>query len=197
MRMRFSNRFFQLITPVAILAVAVVLLAVNLLEMFRPPDHLKDGLAAFGRGEYARAIRDCARAVRACETDVAAHFQLGAAYHNYGWHDEALREYNATWDIGRYNCTRAMHSAARIWAQRNDVAQATEHFNRALAISPESADIWYEFGALLGNAGDTNGAVFCAQKALELVPGNQQFARLLHMYRTPDAAPDPARVNAP
>ncbi len=180
--MRINDRFFQLITPVSIIAVAAVLLAVNLLEVFKPRDYLKKGTAAFERGEYAKAIRYCAKAVRDCETDVAAHFQLGAAYHNYGWHDEAIREYDAAWEFGRYNCTRAMHSSARICAKRNDIAGATEYFNRALAISPESADIWYEFGVMLGSVGDTNGAVFCAGKALNLMPGNEQFTHLLRMY---------------
>jgi|GEM_PF-7067990 len=180
--MKINDRFFQLITPVAIIIIAAVLLAVNLLEVFKPPDNLKKGISAFEHGEYAKAIRYCAKAVRQCETDIAAHFQLGAAYHNYGWHDEALKEYDAVWEIGRYNSTRAMHSSARICVQRNDIPGATEYFNRALAISPTSADIWYEYGIMLGNVGDTNRAVFCAGKALNLIPGNEQFTQLLRMY---------------
>ena len=161
--------------PSAILLVVIFLVVSNLRGWFAAPSHLADGQAAMADENFAGAINAFSAAQRWCDTDIAARYLLGAAYHNYGWHDEALDEYDATWKLAVENGTRAMHSAGRIWRMRDNRDRARQCFERALALTPASADIWYELGILHKEAGQPDAAVAAFGEALRYEPANEIY----------------------
>ncbi len=147
---RTVSRRFSL--PAAALVVMLLVLTL-LLAAWRgwlsPEPDLARGLALFNEGDNVRAIHTFARMLRDRETDLAARYHLGAAYHNYGWHDEALDQYVKTLRLAMAYSTRAAHSAARIHAVRGEWEQSLELFNLALQFDPQSPEIRAERDALL------------------------------------------------
>lgn len=165
----------RLIGPACILLAAAFLVISDVRGWFRPSTAFQDGEAAMQSGNYAKAIHNLSRAQRECERDIAARYALGAAYHNYGWHDEALEEYDATWDLAAHNATRAMHSAGRIHAQRGEFDQAIACFQRALALTPASPDVWFELGQTHLQRGERELAAQALQQALTYDPENPVY----------------------
>jgi Flp pilus assembly protein TadD len=164
------------LTPAAILLGATFLVVSDLRGWFVSKP-LEEGQKAMAEENYVQAIRDFSKAQRFCDNDVAARYLLGAAYHNYGWHDEALKQYETAWTLAAENGARAMHSTGRIWAQRRDWDRAASCFQRALSLKPESPDIWYELGIAQRAAGRPDAAQAAFHEAARLNPGNAEFRR--------------------
>jgi len=152
-------------TGICILVFALVLLLTDFYGWFYPKDSLARGKLFFDQGNYVKAVDSLSQAVRSCDNNIVAQFYLGAAYHQYGWHDEALDQYQKTWALAQ-TATRAMHSAARIYHNRGQKDQAINHYQMALALSPSSPDIWHELGTVfkeIGNEAAAQGAFIKAQ----------------------------------
>jgi Flp pilus assembly protein TadD len=100
-------------------------------------------------GETKAAIRSFAHLLRERETDIAARYNLGAAYHNYGWQDEALASYNNVLNLANEYAARAAHSAARISIARKDFESARRYYEEALRHQPNAKDIRAEYEQLM------------------------------------------------
>jgi len=100
-------------------------------------------------GDNLAAIRSFAKLLRERETDIAARYNLGAAYHNYGWHDEALSCYDNVLSLANEYAARAAHSMARIYVARQDVENARRCYEEALRHRPDAKDIREEYERLL------------------------------------------------
>ena len=164
------------ITPAAIVLAAAFIVVSDLRGWFAA-NPLEDGRKAMAAENYVQAIRDFSKAQRQCDDDVAARFNLGAAYQGYGWQDEALKQYEATWRLAAENAARAMHSAGRIWYHRGDVDKAVGCFQRALALIPDSPDIWHELGVAQRQAGQAAAAAAAFREAARLAPENADYRR--------------------
>ena len=101
------------------------------------------------KGNNLAAIRSFARLLRERETDIAARYNLGAAYHNYGWHDEALAAYDEVLLLADEYSARAAHSAARISLMRKDYERARLYYEAALRHRPDAKDIRAEYEQLM------------------------------------------------
>ena len=136
-------------------AAAIVLLAVAIiigdrLARARDPERrAAKAMQALAAGDNLTAIHDFARLLRERESDIAARYNLGAAYHNYGWHDEALTAYNNVLALANEYAARAAHSAARIRLQRGEFDMARMYYETALRNQPEAPDIRAEYEQLL------------------------------------------------
>lgn len=173
------NTIFYYLTPIIVVLGLLCLLAANLLGVFDNTSHTERGYAAFTQGQYIKAIKDLSRAQQLCETDLFARYYLGAAYHEYGWHDEALRQYesvlNLTTDLG----ARTLHSAGRIHMYRGERSQAAGLFHQALAIQPASPDILYDLGLLSLQQKDFIVAEQWFAEAVKNAPDNELYRQQL------------------
>ena len=169
-----SNWRYYLL-PAAIVALALFLVVSDFGGCFSRASPVPEGQAAMANQNYVKAIRQFSEALRLCETDIAARYLLGAAYHNYGWQDEALTQYDATWNLAVNNAVRAMHSAGRIWYRRGDMTKAIACFRRALALNPASPDIWFELGTACRQAGQAEAASSAFQEAVRWEPANPDY----------------------
>lgn len=188
-----SRRWLCYLLPTCILLVALGLVASDLGGWFSAPAYIRDGQEAMASEDFAEAIRHFSAAQRRSETDIAARYLLGAAYHNYAWHDEALEEYNVTWNLAAENATRAMHSAGRIWYGRGEHERAALCFQRAVTLTPASPDIWFELGDLHREAGQIPEAIGALREAVRHDPQNAIYAealrQILHAANESQASP--------
>ncbi len=168
------SKYRHLLIPAAILASALALVAADLSGYFSPKSETSAGMAALNAGNTIKAIRNFSNAIKYCETDIHAHSLLGSAYQNYGWNDEALKEYWNTWRLAELNASNAMLNAARILAQRKDYEGASEAYRRFLLFNPESAQIWLELGKIKMAMGRQDEAKAAFSMALKYDTGAQQ-----------------------
>jgi Flp pilus assembly protein TadD len=104
-------------------------------------------------GQNLAAIHSFSQLLRERETDIVARYQLAAAYHNYGWHDEALADYDQVLNLANEYAARSAHSAARIRVLRKDFAGARRYYEEALRHRPGAQDIRAEYEQLLATSG--------------------------------------------
>jgi Flp pilus assembly protein TadD len=159
--------------PLMILALALALIAIDISGSFSPKAETAAGFTALKSGNNLKAIRKLSNALKYCETDIQAHSLLGSAYQNYGWNDEALREYDNTWRLAELNASSAMLNAAHILVLRKDYESAVEAYRRCLLFKPESAEIWHELGQLKMTMGKREEALEAFNKALKFNTGVQ------------------------
>lgn len=166
-----------LLIPIGILALAGLIVFADLTKIVGPDKSFEEGLEAFNQGKHIEAIRKLSKANRDREGDIEARFLLGASYHNYGWHDEALKQYEDVWRICVNKIELAMRNAARIYEQRGEIDLATTSIRRALAVNPEAADLWFQLGNLLIRQKKIPEALAAVRNACRLAPQNQDYKR--------------------
>ena len=132
-----------------VLLVAAILLAAYLVNTRDDEARASQASRQLAEGDNLAAIQSFARLLRERETDIAACYNLGAAYHNYGWHDEALAHYNNTLHLANEYAARAAHSAARIRVMRGDFEGARAYYEEALRHRPDAKDIRVEYEQLM------------------------------------------------
>ncbi|NCD35211.1 MAG: tetratricopeptide repeat protein [Spartobacteria bacterium] len=110
---------------------------------------LKKGRQQLVDNQPREAIYTYAKLLRTCPSDIDAMYNLGAAYHNNGWFNEALHQYDQTIQLGRNQAVRAAHSAARIFASQGNTQQAIAYYQEALRLQPDASDIAAEYEFIL------------------------------------------------
>lgn len=128
---------------------------------------------------YIKAIREFSKAQHYCETDINARFQLGMAYHNYGWNDEALKQYDSTWNLAVINGGLAKYNSAKIWMQKRNPAKAVECYSQALTLLNNDARIWFDLSIAWQQLNRYKLTVVALEKAIKLDPKNQYYLNSL------------------
>lgn len=175
---RINRWFFPALTGVILIA-AVVMMATTAAGLWDGNIHVQKGQEALNQGNLIEAIRQFSRAQQLCETDILARHHLGEAYQLYGWHDEALSEYEKVWNLSRDLGFRAMIRTGRIHLDRGELSRAAESYERALALNPTIAPVWHELGGLYVSLENKQRAGECFTRALKLDPGNHAYRRAL------------------
>ena len=169
-------------TGICIIIFAFIILCIDFFGWFHPKDSLLKGIQFFEDKNYVKAIENLSQAVRTNENDIMAKLYLGAAYHQYGWYDEALQQYQFTFELAQH-AVRSLHSSARIYRLRNQNDQAIFYYRKALAINPGSPDIWFELGKILYETGNKIQAQDAFNKALELDPKNEILLKTINLHQ--------------
>jgi Flp pilus assembly protein TadD len=162
--------------PILIIMAGTGMLVLNSLPRFRPPAPTLDGIRAMQENRIIDAIRSFSDAKKYCETDIEASSRLGHAYHEYGWADEALFEYENTYGLAVRNVVPAMWSAARLLREKGDLENAEIRYRRALLLAPGNHAVWRELGTLLEEMGRRESALGAYREVLRLNP-DDVFAR--------------------
>ncbi|MBU4366750.1 MAG: hypothetical protein KKF10_06410 [Verrucomicrobia bacterium] len=132
-----------------VLLVAAILLTEYLVSTRDDETRAIQATQQLADGDNLAAIHSFARLLRERETDIATRYNLGAAYHNYGWHDEALSSYDNVLNLANEYAARAAHSAARISIMRKDFEKACLYYKAALRHQPGAKDIRAEYEQLI------------------------------------------------
>jgi len=148
------NNFRRLVVALVaacavLLLVAAILLAEYLASTRGDETRAIQAGQQLAEGDNLAAIHSFARLLRERGTDISACYNLGAAYHNYGWQDEALSSYDNVLNLANEYAARAAHSAARISLMRNDFERACLYYEAALRHRPDAKDIRAEYEQLM------------------------------------------------
>jgi len=174
-----TNKLFYRLTPIITIIFALIIAGAAYWEWCAAPKSNAKGLEAFNNENYSEAIRKFSQAQQYCETDIMARFFLGAAYHNYGWNDEALQEYETTWKLTREYGIKAMHNAGRIWFKKRNMRRAIQCFDRALRLNQAQPAIWFDLGQVHLAMKNKKSAEYCISEAIKYDPENKQYQQLL------------------
>lgn len=174
-----KKKLFYSLTPIITIIFALLISASAFWEWRATPDSNKKGMEAMKKENYSEAIRKFSQAQQYCETDIMARYNLGTAYQNYGWDDEALEEYNVTWNLTKEYGIRAMHNAGRIWFQKGNNPRAIQCFDRALTLDQAQPEIWFDLGQIHLATNNLKSAEYCFSEAVKYDPQNKTYQKLL------------------
>ncbi len=174
-----NSQLFYRLTPILIIIFALIITASAFWEWRVAPLAGIKGYEALKNDNYSEAIRKFSQAQQYCETDISARYYLGVAYHNYAWDDEALKNYDTTWNLASNYGANAMHNAGRIWLKKGNTKKAIQCFNRALSINQAMPEVWFELGTVYLIMKNAKSAESCISKAVKYDPKNKQYRQLL------------------
>lgn len=173
------KKLFYKLTPICTIALALLISAAAFWEWRKAPETNAQGLAALQEKNYARAIHKFSQSQQYCETDISARYYLGEAYQGYGWDDEALAQYDVTWNLTREYGTRAMHKAGNLWFKKENYAKAIQCYDRALKLNSASPEVWYDLGQVHLKMQNFQSAEYCISEAVKYAPQNKEYKELL------------------
>ena len=130
--------------------------------------HVGVGYARLAREEYAWARRafDDALALDAEHEDAIAG--LGEVLMKFGRHDEALRTFERTLELGYEDDVELMLQVGRALFREGQIEEARRYFDTAVAQAPDNAEAVACVGYTLHRLGDDPGAARALRQALAL-----------------------------
>jgi len=129
------------------------------------------GIANLGLGNYEEAIADFEGSLSKSEgiiydIDYDINYYLATAYYKNGNPEEALKIYDTILAL-EPKSTEAMFLKGVICAEKNDVNQAKECFDAAIALSPENYDMLIEIHNILVDKGYKDDGQSYLKRAME------------------------------
>ncbi len=101
------------------------------------------------------------------EGNALAHYNLGLAFRQKGYYNEALREYRLGLERGE-DRRLALQATAEVHLLKRDFPAALELYETLLREVPDSPKLWNEHGVVLHQAGRTTQAVASYRQAVEV-----------------------------
>jgi tetratricopeptide (TPR) repeat protein len=176
---RNSDKVFFIITPLITILFTVIVFGLTFWEWKVSPNSNIDGVIAYNRENYSEAIRKFSQSQQYCETDIMARYYLGASYQKYKWNDEALDEYNVTWNLTKEYGVKAMHNAGKIWVQKKRPLKAIQFFDRALRLDSAKPEVWYDLSMVHISMKNFRSAEYCMSEAVKYHPKNVLYQQIL------------------
>ncbi len=99
------------------------------------------------------------------EGNALAHYNLGLAFRQKGYYNEALREYRLALERGE-DRRLTLQAMAEVHLLKHDFAAALELYETLLREVPDSPKLWNERGVVLHQAGRTDEALASYQQAV-------------------------------
>jgi tetratricopeptide (TPR) repeat protein len=124
-----------------------------------------------------------------------AHYNLGVALRQKGYHDDALREYKAGLDAGEDRRLN-LQAMAEVHLLRRDLTAALALYDALVKEFPESPKMWNERGVCLHQAGKRAEALASYEKAVVEQRGRHSGQRGLERRRRSGLPPGAGRVTA-
>jgi tetratricopeptide (TPR) repeat protein len=120
-----------------------------------------------------------------------AHFNLGLALRQKGYHQEALREYRLGLDAGEDRRLN-LQAMAEVHLLRRELGAALELYQGLVRDYPDSPKLWNERGVCLHQAGRRAEAVNSYERAVGIDSAYQLAWNNLGVVRAHEAKPDAA-----
>jgi tetratricopeptide (TPR) repeat protein len=103
------------------------------------------------------------------EGNELAHYNLGLAFRQKGYYNEALREYRLALERGE-DRRLTLQAMAEVHLLKRDFTVALELYDTLLREVPDSPKVWNERGVVLHQAGRPDEALASYQKAVDIDP---------------------------
>lgn len=128
-----------------------------------------DGLIAYQRGQYGRAVQRLESAQRHNPSIAAIHTALGNVYREDGNAIKAEACYRKALELDRTNAD-AQYNIGILLHENGDLEGAISFYRLAAAGNSAHAESWINLGVALKTSGNGEEAAACYLKALELQP---------------------------
>lgn len=156
--------------------------------------HANRGVALMALGRGAEAIEAFQQSARLKPDHVLAHYGLGNALGNLGDLDGAAKAFRQALAIAPM--VEAQNNLAMALQQQDRLDEALEGFQKAIALSPPSAQLQYNLGVTLHQAGRVPEAIAAFEAALALKPDHVQAHSNILLARAYLPGPAEALVEA-
>src|SRR5207302_1785345 len=103
------------------------------------------------------------------EGNELAHYNLGLAFRQKGYYNEALREYRLALERGE-DRRLTLQAMAEVHLLKHDFGAALELYETLIREVPDSPKLWNERGVVLHQAGRTDDALASYREAVEVDP---------------------------
>ena len=120
-----------------------------------------------------------------------AHFNLGLALRQKGYHEEALREYRLALEAGEDRRLN-LQAMAEVHLLRRELGAALELYEALVRDYPDSPKLWNERGVCLHQAGRRAEAIASYERAVGIDSAYQLAWNNLGVVRAHEAEPDAA-----
>ncbi len=120
-----------------------------------------------------------------------AHFNLGLALRQKGYHDEALKEYRLAIDAGEDRRLN-LQAMAEVHLLRRELGAALELYDGLIRDVADSPKLWNERGVCLHQAGQRAEAIASYEQAVAIDPGYQLAWNNLGVVRAHEPKSDAA-----
>src|SRR2546428_4659788 len=125
------------------------------------------------------------------EGNELAHYNLGLAFRQKGYYNEALKEYRLALERGE-DRRLTLQAMAELHLLKRDLAAALELYDTLLREVPDSPKLWNERGVVLHQAGRTEDALSSYRQAVEVDSKYALAWNNLGVVQAHGAAADPA-----
>ncbi|PYP04081.1 MAG: hypothetical protein DMD25_09330 [Gemmatimonadetes bacterium] len=125
------------------------------------------------------------------EGNELAHYNLGLAFRQKGYYNEALREYRLALERGE-DRRLTLQAMAELHLLKRDFPAALELYDTLLREVPDSPKLWNERGVVLHQSGRTEDALSSYRQAVAVDPKYALAWNNLGVVQAHDAAADPA-----
>jgi tetratricopeptide (TPR) repeat protein len=124
---------------------------------------------SYAQAREAREARGLQDTMHVVEGGQLAHYNLGLAFRQKGYLEEALREYRVALDRGEER-TLVHQAMAEVHLLRKDSTAAVQLYDRLLEENPHSPKLWNERGIALHQEGRYLDAAHCYEQAVAADP---------------------------
>jgi Flp pilus assembly protein TadD len=165
----------------ALAAVVVLGGGLSVYKLSQPTDHAAEGYAALKAGRSHDAIDELRLAVKEKPDWASLHYDLGIAYENVGWTEQALPELEKSVEIepANHEYREGLAQTKRTVGYRAQVAQrwddAAKLYQSSLLLSPNDATTWYNLGLVLQKLSRNAEATRAVARADELDPAHKHL----------------------
>ena len=125
------------------------------------------------------------------EGNELAHYNLGLAFRQKGYYNEALKEYRLALERGE-DRRLTLQAMAELHLLKHDFTPALELYDTLLREVPDSPKLWNERGVVLHQSGRTDDALASYRQAVEVDPRYVLAWNNLGVVQAHAAAADPA-----
>src|SRR3989442_8836289 len=125
------------------------------------------------------------------EGNELAHYNLGLAFRQKGYYNEALKEYRLALERGE-DRRLTLQAMAELHLLKRDFPAALELYDTLLREVPDSPKLWNERGVVLHQAGRTEDALSSYRQAVEVDSKYALAWNNLGVVQAHGAAADPA-----
>src|SRR5437773_2236852 len=125
------------------------------------------------------------------EGNELAHYNLGLAFRQKGYYNEALKEYRLALERGE-DRRLTLQAMAELHLLKRDFPAALELYDTLLREVPDSPKLWNERGVVLHQSGRTEDALSSYRQAVAVDPKYALAWNNLGVVQAHDAAADPA-----
>jgi Flp pilus assembly protein TadD len=164
---------------IAVAALAVIVVGLGAYKLTRPVDHAAEGFAALKAGHNHVAIDELRLAVVEKPREAELHYDLGSAYENVGWLDQAVPEFDKAIELDpknpafREGVAKTKSTLAYRAMQQGKPADAVKLLQAAMALSPDDPVILYNLALSLQKLGRVEEANRANDRANQLDPAHR------------------------